>query len=93
MPDDPHQYHIDLSSSDDESKEEEEDEEEEKVPTSAKLQKQNTIHHNQEIKQVGKVHIQVEEVDENFSSRSSFKSSSEEQDIVPEGQDPSRASA
>jgi hypothetical protein len=51
------------------------------------------MHHNQEIKQVGKVHIQVEEVDENFSSRSSFKSSSEEQDIVPEGQDPSRASA
>lgn len=37
-PDDPHQYHIDLSSSDDESKEENQ-EEEKKVPTSAKLQK------------------------------------------------------
>jgi hypothetical protein len=40
------------------------------------------------------VHMQVEEVDEYFSSCSSFKSSSlEDQDIVPEDQDPSRASA
>lgn len=52
------------------------------------------MHHNHEIKQVSKVVIQVDDVDENFSSRSSFKSSSaEEQDIVPEDQDPSRASA
>ncbi len=37
--------------------------------------------------------MQVEEVDDDFSSTSSFETSVEEQDIVPEGHDTQRVSA